>query len=240
MDQYQMCPKRFESFVSTELHSILFGQRFEWHHEDTLPLSRGYWLYCALRPSSLLGEYADESITRQIDHAYQIQVGAAKRREESIVTIVNKASSAPSIHAAKEWRLEMDQDRTKSLLETQLRLYREAQQWSLEQLQERQRLVLAKAALKRQSIQYEQRAMLLQMSRCQVKVPQKWNGMILFGRPWSVMDDWMMGDVWCGAPLALTYVLRRKKITQWKQGVLTYTYGSTSTIRGTINSTFAC
>jgi hypothetical protein len=44
----------------------------------------------------------------------------------------------------------------------------------------------------------------------------------------------------CCAPLALTYVLRRKKITRWKQGVLTYTYCSTSTIRGTINSTFAC
>jgi hypothetical protein len=49
----------------------------------------------------------------------------------------------------------MDQDRTESLLETQLRLYREAQQRSLEQLQERQRRASAKAALKRQSIQYE-------------------------------------------------------------------------------------
>jgi hypothetical protein len=52
----------------------------------------------------------------------------------------------------------MDQDCTKSLLETQLRLYREAQQ-------QRQHLALAKTALKRQSIQYEQRAMLLQMSK---------------------------------------------------------------------------
>jgi hypothetical protein len=80
---------------------------------------------------------------------------------------------------------------------------------------------LAKAALNRQSIQYERRAILLQVC----------------GRPWSVMDD---GCSWCGAPLASTYVLRRKKITLWKQGVLTYTYSSTSTIRGTINSTFPC
>jgi hypothetical protein len=86
---------------------------------------------------------------------------------------------------AKERRLEMDQDRTESLLETQLRFYREAQQRLLEQLQERQCRASAKAALKRQSIQYERRAMLLQMSRCQVKVPRKRNelGMILFGRP---------------------------------------------------------
>jgi hypothetical protein len=47
---------------------------------------------------------------------------------------------------------------------------------------------------------------------------------------------WVMFAI--GEPLALMYVLRRKKITQWKQGVLTHTYGSTSTIRGTINSTF--
>jgi hydrogenase maturation factor HypE len=87
---------------------------------------------------------------------------AAKRHEESIVTIVNKASSAPSI-AAKERRLEMDQAHTESLLETQLRVYREAQQRSLEQLQERQRRALAKAALNRQSIQYERRAILLQV-----------------------------------------------------------------------------
>jgi hypothetical protein len=75
------------------------------------------------------------------------------------------------------------------------------------------------------------------MSQCPVKVPRKRNelGMMLVRDQW-----WMDLDVWCGAPLALTYVLHRKKITQWKQGVLTYTYGSTSTIRGTINSTFAC
>jgi hypothetical protein len=69
---------------------------------------------------------------------------------------ITDRASAPSIHAAaKERRLEMDQDRTESLLETQLSLYREAQQRSIEQLQERQRRASAKAALKRQSIQYE-------------------------------------------------------------------------------------
>jgi hypothetical protein len=69
----------------------------------------------------------------------------------------------PSIHTAKERRLEMNQARTESLLETRLRVYREAQQRSLEQLQERQRRALAKTALKRQSIQfqYERRAILL-------------------------------------------------------------------------------
>jgi hypothetical protein len=76
----------------------------------------------------------------------------------------------------------MDQDRSELLLETQLRLYREAQQRSLEKLQERQCRASAKAALKRQSIQYERQVMLLQMSQCQVKVRNEL-GMILFGRP---------------------------------------------------------
>jgi hypothetical protein len=58
----------------------------------------------------------------------------------------------------------MDQTRTESLLQTQLRVYREAKQRSLEQLQERQRRASAKAALKRQSIQYERRACCFKVS----------------------------------------------------------------------------
>jgi hypothetical protein len=75
----------------------------------------------------------------------------------------------------------MNQARTESLLETRLRFYREAQQRSLEQLQERQQRALAKAALKRQSIQYERRAILLKCLNAPVKVPPKQNelGMML-------------------------------------------------------------
>ena len=111
---------------------------------------------------------------------------------------------------------------------------------SLEQLQERQRLLWQKRHWKNNQFNTSDGRYCLNVSMLSqgyAKAKWTWNDDV-----WSsvVMDDWMMGDVWCGAPLALTYVLRRKKITQWKQGVLTYTYGSTSTIRGTINSTFAC
>jgi hypothetical protein len=64
----------------------------------------------------------------------------------------------------------MNQARTESLLETRLRVYREAQQRSLEQLQERQRRALAKTALKKQSIQYERRAILLKCLNAQSRL----------------------------------------------------------------------